>query len=134
MNSGLILLGVLIFGGIIYLTSTGNPIKMKEAREKIGSAILGVIILLSGYLILTTINPELTILKLPSLKEIGEKYKGKYISNPEKCKPEQLSAIAHEIPVGNLTANLFEQKIKQKEKEVKTLARLLVERVNKIVL
>lgn len=50
----------LIIAGFQYLTSTGQPGVMKEAREKIISAILGLILLLSSWLILTTINPRLT--------------------------------------------------------------------------
>ncbi|MDI6602716.1 MAG: C39 family peptidase [Patescibacteria group bacterium] len=66
---GLILFGSLIRGGILYLISTGNVAKLKEARDQISSAFLGAILLLSGYLILTTINPELVKFEFPPLKK-----------------------------------------------------------------
>lgn len=67
---GLIVLGVLIYSGIQYLTSAGNPEKLKNAKQGIFSAFLGAIILLSAYLIFNTINPELTILEPPEPKII----------------------------------------------------------------
>ncbi|GAI10782.1 unnamed protein product, partial [marine sediment metagenome] len=43
---------------------------MIAAREQITGGILGLVILLSSYLILATINPQLTILRLPGLEKI----------------------------------------------------------------
>ena len=50
----------LILGGFQYISSMGKPEAMKEARERITSAIWGLILLLSSWLILNTINPDLT--------------------------------------------------------------------------
>jgi len=63
--SGLIAFGVLIFAGIRYLTSVGNPTTMQDAKDQIFSAFLGLIILLCAWIILTTINPQLVILEMP---------------------------------------------------------------------
>jgi len=68
--AGIIALGALIYGGVQYLTSTGQPEKLKTARNQILTALLGVVILLSAYLILTTVNPQLIIFKMPFLEEI----------------------------------------------------------------
>lgn len=62
---GIIILGALIYSGILYLTSFGNPEKFREAKDRIFSAFLGALILLSAYLIFNTINPQLTILDVP---------------------------------------------------------------------
>lgn len=62
--SGLVAFLVLVKSGFQYLTSTGELAKMKDARDGIKSALLGVLIILSSYLILTTINPELVVLSL----------------------------------------------------------------------
>lgn len=62
---GLIILGALIYNGIQYSISFGNPEKLSSAKQGIISAFLGAIILLSSYLIFNTINPQLTILELP---------------------------------------------------------------------
>jgi len=57
--SGILAFGVLIFAGIQYLTSAGNPGKMTDAMDRIKSAFLGLVILLCSWIILTTINPQL---------------------------------------------------------------------------
>lgn len=62
--------GVSVLGGARHLTSAGDPTKMSDARDQIFSGILGLIILLASYLILTTINPQLVILKLPGLAKV----------------------------------------------------------------
>ena len=70
LTVGLIFLSALVWTGITYLTSAGRPAKMAEAKERLGSAFLGVIIIFASYIILTSINPELAILKLPNLKPL----------------------------------------------------------------
>ena len=54
---------VLSFGGIRWLVSTGSPAAIKEAKSWMLAGIIGLALLLCSYLILTTINPELTIFK-----------------------------------------------------------------------
>jgi len=68
--SGAVALIALIAGGIIYLTSAGDPEKLSRAKKQIFAALLGIVILLSSYLILRTINPELVTIELPQLKPI----------------------------------------------------------------
>jgi len=58
--SGLVVFGSLVYGGFKYQTSLGNPSSQKDAIDRIVSSLLGLVILLSSYLILTTINPQLT--------------------------------------------------------------------------
>lgn len=60
--SGIIVFGIIVFSGFRYATSAGNPTTMKDAQDQIGSAIIGMIIILSSYLLLTTINPQLVII------------------------------------------------------------------------
>ncbi|PIU99239.1 hypothetical protein COS59_00865, partial [Candidatus Wolfebacteria bacterium CG03_land_8_20_14_0_80_36_15] len=67
---GVLALGMIIFGGLRYATSVGNPSAQTDARKIITQAIWGVVLLLSAYLILNTINPELVKLKKPVLKKI----------------------------------------------------------------
>lgn len=62
----LIFLGVLLAvfslvrGGFLWITSAGDPIKLKDSKEKISAAILGLIIVLGASLFLSSINPALT--------------------------------------------------------------------------
>jgi hypothetical protein len=64
MIAGIIALGVLVFSGIKILTSPDQPSVISDARTKIVGAFIGIVILLSSYLILTTINPQLSIITL----------------------------------------------------------------------
>ncbi len=68
---GLIALGVLIFGGILYTISAGNASRQDDAKQWITGSIVGLIILFGSWFILNTINPELT--KLKDLKLLANK-------------------------------------------------------------
>ncbi len=62
----------LIRAGFDYLTSAGNSTKMSDARKDINSALLGLVLLLSSFLVLNLINPELTTLKMPTIEPFGQ--------------------------------------------------------------
>lgn len=70
--SGLLAFGALIYGGVRYLTSAGNPAAVADAKDQIFAGILGLIILLSSYLVLNTINPQLVVLKTPELSGLPQ--------------------------------------------------------------
>jgi len=65
--SAFLALGVLVYGGFQYLTSTGNVERVRDARERIASALLGLLILFCSYLILVTINPQLVVFHIPPM-------------------------------------------------------------------
>lgn len=69
----------LVIGGFQYLTSMGEPTRLKEAKDRIKSAFLGLVLLLGSWLILNTINPQLTNPRLPP--ELG--------GEPFKCKTDE---------------------------------------------
>jgi len=60
----IIAFGALVAGGIVYLTSAGDPNKMNSAKDKIVNSLLGLVILFSSYLVLVTVNPQLTVLEV----------------------------------------------------------------------
>lgn len=62
--AGIIAFVSLAYGGLRYLASAGNPITMSDARSQIGAGILGLTIVITAYLVLSQINPELTILSI----------------------------------------------------------------------
>lgn len=98
--------GVLIYGGILYLTSGGNVKRINSAREKIRYSFLGLLILLSSFLILNTINPQLV--KFP-LTERGS-------DSPEPVKEEPTepgtsTTTFQEMPIGTLTEKLLAKDI-----------------------
>jgi len=53
----------LVIAGFEYITSIGNPGKMKEAISRIQSAVIGLALLLGSYAIFQLINPNITTLK-----------------------------------------------------------------------
>ena len=56
-------LGIIIFGGVLYSASGGNPGRIEEAKKWIQHALFGLALLLSSYLLLNFINPDLTSLE-----------------------------------------------------------------------
>lgn len=62
--AGFIAFAAMVLGGIKYLTSVGNPSQMSDAQNQILAAFLGVILLLGSYILLNTINPQLTQLEI----------------------------------------------------------------------
>jgi len=60
---GLAAFVALLIAGFQFLTSAGNPTSMSEAKGRMQSAGIGLVLLLGSWLILYTINPELTTFK-----------------------------------------------------------------------
>ena len=57
---------MLVWGGFEWLTSAGSPTRTGNAKDRITSALIGLLIILGSYLILQIINPDLLILNMPS--------------------------------------------------------------------
>ncbi|MGE5298142.1 MAG: hypothetical protein ACM3KM_03190, partial [Acidobacteriaceae bacterium] len=57
--SGLLALLMMIVGGYLVMTSRGNAAQASKGKEYLYSAIIGLIILLGSYIILSSINPDL---------------------------------------------------------------------------
>ena len=66
----LIAVMMMIIGGVIWLTSAGNPGRISRAKEYIINAIIGVVLLLGAYTIVQAINPKLVSLEDPNLPPI----------------------------------------------------------------
>jgi len=71
---GFVALLSIIIGAAQYVMSAGNPSKASDAKDRIYSAILGIIILLASVLILRTINPDLVNIgfRLPDITGGGD--------------------------------------------------------------
>lgn len=67
---GAISVSVFTYGGVLYLISIGNPLKMREGRERLLSAVLGMFILFGSYLILTTLDPSLAIFQTSEISSV----------------------------------------------------------------
>jgi hypothetical protein len=68
--AGILAFGAIVYGGVKAATSAGNPSKISEGRAWIYSSLLGLLLLGCAYLILYTINPNLTKCQLPVLSAV----------------------------------------------------------------
>ncbi len=97
--------GVLIYGGFRYLISRGSPAGLADAKERMGAAALGLLILFGSYLILTTLNPQLAFIKIPNLQKLPK------LSMPTWSSPFQKNTWdATEIPAGGLIERVLFEK------------------------
>jgi len=103
--AGIIALGALIYGGIRYLASTGKPEAMVSAKDQITGAFFGLLLLLSSYLVLSVINPDLTIFKIEPLKK-AQITPGTKIPFPET--EEINTSIDFQMPFGRIIETIFE--------------------------
>ena len=69
--AGIIAFGIIVYGGVRYMVSVGNPSGESDAKEWIKAAIMGLLLLAGAYLILNIVNPNLVNLTLPSLQPSG---------------------------------------------------------------
>jgi hypothetical protein len=65
--AGILAMALIVVSGFQWLTATGSMSTIGQAKARINNAILGLIVLLSAYLLLNTINPALVNLKEPVL-------------------------------------------------------------------
>jgi hypothetical protein len=69
---GIVAFSVLVLAGVRYITSIGNPSVLKDTKNQILSALLGIMILLLSVIILTQINPSLLKLEEEKLEPPGD--------------------------------------------------------------
>ncbi len=66
--AGSVLAGIMIVvAGVQWMMSAGNTSVISQAQKRIGKAIIGIVLLVTSYLILTTINPALVNLRPPQV-------------------------------------------------------------------
>jgi hypothetical protein len=110
---GMIVFLVLVKSGLEYLFSAGDPGKMGKAKESIRSAIIGLALLLSSFLILETINPELVKMDL-RLDLAGEIERASHMSTRPPGEPCDL-IIFYNNPNWNEHDNIGNTPARQKE-------------------
>jgi hypothetical protein len=70
MIGGILAFGVIVYGGVKYAASAGNPSAQGDAKEWIEAALLGLLLLVGAYFVLSVVNPQLLNLNLPSLTPV----------------------------------------------------------------
>ncbi len=69
---GVFAVAVVVYGGILYMTTIGNPSGQSEAKEWLMAALWGILLLGGAYMVLNIINPQLVNLNLPGLNGTGQ--------------------------------------------------------------
>jgi hypothetical protein len=80
---GILAMAVIVYGGMRYVVSAGNPAAMEDAKEAIWSAIYGLALALGSWLIINIVNPDILVLKNPGVGLPGGAYS--YSDNPNSC-------------------------------------------------
>lgn len=57
--AGILAFGQIVYAGIQFTISAGNPSKQSDAKDRITQALLGLLLLFGAVLILRTINPKI---------------------------------------------------------------------------
>jgi hypothetical protein len=68
--AGILATVMIMYGGLKYVVSLGNPQRIADAKDTITSAVIGLVITLGSYLILYFINPNLVTLKIEGIEKI----------------------------------------------------------------
>jgi hypothetical protein len=71
MIGGILAFGVIVYGGVRYMASVGNPSGQSDAKEWIEAALLGLLLLVGAYFVLNIVNPNLTNLALPPIPTVN---------------------------------------------------------------
>jgi hypothetical protein len=68
--SGILAVAMSIFGGYLVMSARGNGQQASQGKSYIYSSLIGLVLLLAAYLLLNTINPDLTNLS-PDLMPVN---------------------------------------------------------------
>lgn len=100
--SGIVIFGSMLMAGISWMSSMGNPAALKDSKDRMSSAFLGVILLLSSFILLNTINPEITMMKLPGIT--NKKFiKLGFASGPEVITKSSIPFLSNSSGAGAIT-------------------------------
>ena len=100
MIAGILAFGLIVVGGIQYIVSAGNPGSQSDAKDRIIQAVTGLVLLLSGGFILSTVNPRLT--NIPTISSSPQQEPQK-ILNPLDANQEEREAFYREKIKNNET-------------------------------
>jgi len=105
---GVVALALVIVGGFMYMTSAGSPDRVKNAKQRISHALLGLFFLLISYTLLYTINPDLVRLQLPKTYMIRQVSLGTNLCKdlPESTKVAPVSGRSSSVEVPKAGFNI----------------------------
>mgnify|MGYP006865138778 CR=1 FL=1 len=65
-GSGLAAFVMIVWGGLQWMSSSGDTGMISTAKDRIKKALLGLLVILTSFILLNLINPELTALQIPT--------------------------------------------------------------------
>ncbi|MBI4093047.1 MAG: transglycosylase SLT domain-containing protein [Candidatus Kerfeldbacteria bacterium] len=110
---GILAVVMMMWGGYHYIVSAGNPQKISQGKEIISNAVIGLVLALTSFVLLRTINPQLVSFAgvVPSyIQEILQSYE----KTAEPLKPVECTRdILSELPAtaGRIKSGGFDQKL-----------------------
>ena len=69
---GILAAMMLMIGGIIWLTAAGSSTKVEQAKSFIGSSLTGMALVLTAYILLNAINPDLVNFRVTTVTQLEE--------------------------------------------------------------
>ncbi len=70
LSAGIVVFGSLVYGGFLWMTSEGEPLKVQKSKTQILSSFIGLLIIISSFVLLNSINPTLVELKKIEIIEV----------------------------------------------------------------
>lgn len=64
--------GALVYGGFLWMTSAGEPLRLQKSKERIIASLVGLVIVLGSFFILNSIDPELVELREVRIEEVDD--------------------------------------------------------------
>jgi len=64
----------LVRGGLLWMISEGDPLKVKSAKEQLSSALMGLFLVLSSFLLLSALDPVLVTIEDVAVEETREDF------------------------------------------------------------
>lgn len=69
--AGILAAVLIMWAGVRWITAAGNQSRIEQAKTTMNGAVIGLVILLTSYLLLTWINPALIDLRVPAIRDVG---------------------------------------------------------------
>jgi|GEM_PF-5909278 len=97
---GIIATIIIMWGGFKWLASRSDPKQISDAQDTIFSAVTGLVLAFGSYLIISLINPSLTNINMPEIKDIQVTSNYDVMSQKHE---ESIGKYEHE---GNINSNV----------------------------
>ncbi len=98
---------MIIYGGIRWVAAAGNPGQIKDARDILDNAVIGVIIALASVVLLNIINPKLTELSMPNTGQLQKQLTG-LVGATHPCTSTEITKIVAQDSTGSACGKIHQ--------------------------